>query len=93
MNQRYLDAAHAMQSGVAMMMNYKPQETEPKHLRVGINSAMVDNAAVAKLLIKKGIITEQEYNDAVTEEMELEAKRYEEAVNAHLGGNTNIKLG
>ena len=39
--QRYLDAAHAMQTGVAFTMHQDSSQTDPKHLRVGINSAMV----------------------------------------------------
>lgn len=33
--ERYIRAAHAMQSGVAFSM--PSAETEPKHLRVGLN--------------------------------------------------------
>ena len=50
--QRYDAAAHAMQSGVAFEIGAGvSRETEPKHLRVGVNSAMVDSAALAALLI------------------------------------------
>jgi 2-polyprenyl-6-methoxyphenol hydroxylase-like FAD-dependent oxidoreductase len=75
-NERYEEAAHAMQSGVAMMMNFDPSETTPKHLRVGVNSAMSDVAGVARLLISKGIITEDEYVAALADEMERERDRY-----------------
>ena len=54
----YEEAAHAMQSSVAHEMNlpHRQAPTEPKHLRVGVNTAMVDHAALAYLLIQKGII-------------------------------------
>ena len=48
---RYVKAAHAMQSGVAVCMERGTAETTPKHLRVGVNSAMVNDAAIARLLI------------------------------------------
>jgi hypothetical protein len=75
---RYTDLAHAMQSGVALKMNYDAAETTPKHLRVGVNSAMCDHAALARLLIEKGIITEAEYRQAITDEMAREVERYKE---------------
>ena len=74
---RYVKAAHAMQSGVAVCMERGTAETTPKHLRVGVNSAMVNDAAIARLLIGKGIITLAEYEGAVADEMEREVKRYE----------------
>ena len=82
----YADAVHAMQTGVAYeMSNYRPSSatdpdlaTSPKHLRVGINSALCDNAALARLLVDKGIITEEEYAEAVRIEMCREVDRYEE---------------
>lgn len=71
-------AQHAMQSGVAMKMQIEPGETEPKHLRVGINAAMVGNAAAVQLLIAKGVITEEEYFTALADGMEREKRLYEQ---------------
>src|SRR5207244_2000112 len=34
--------SHAMQAGVALLMQRDPDETSPKHLRVGINVALAD---------------------------------------------------
>lgn len=84
---RYLAALHAMQSGVAMEMNYDPASTTPKHLRVGVNSAMSDTGALAKLLVDKGVITEQEYYTAVADGMERERDRYTRRVQDYLGPN------
>lgn len=86
--ERYLVAAHAMQSGVAMEMNHRSQPTEPKHLRVGINSALSDMAGLVQLLIKKGIITEAEYLESVAASMEQEKARYE----SHLSKLLNSKI-
>lgn len=88
---RYSEAAHAMQSGVAHEMNTnhlhpeRDPATQPKHLRVGVNSALVNDAALAKLLIAKGIITLQEYMIAVADEMEEEVQRYEASANKGFG--------
>lgn len=86
----YGQALHAMQSGVAYLMGKEPKETEPKHLRVGVNSAMSDQAGLARLLIKKGVFTEDEYVESVTESMNEEADRYEKRVNQYLGGKAKL---
>lgn len=74
--ERYIRAACAMQTGVAFEMDYNTGPTDPKHLRVGVNSAQVNNAAIAKLLIDKGIITPAEYEKTIADEMEHEVSRY-----------------
>lgn len=90
-HERYEAAAHAMQSGVAMEMNYRSQPTEPKHLRVGINAAMSDMGGLVTLLIEKGVITSEEYIRAVADSMEREKLRYELALSAMTG--TKVTLG
>lgn len=83
-----------MQSGVAMKMNYDTSETSPKHLRVGVNSAMCDQAALVQLLVTKGIITLAEYEAAITAEMGREVERYEAWLNNHYGSSEKkITLG
>ncbi len=89
---RYKLAMHAMQSGVAMKMNYDPSETTPKHLRVGINGAMLEHSALATCLMDKGIFTSDEYEKALADFAEREAKMYQDWLNNHLGTN-NITLG
>ncbi len=74
----YEAAAHRMQTDVALKINNPAMnDTQPKHLRVGINSAMVRHAALAWLLIKKGIITEDEYREEVRLAMNHELSTYE----------------
>jgi hypothetical protein len=90
--ERYEAAAHAMQSGVAMEMNYDTGPTDPKHLRVGVNSALVDSSALAGLLIAKGVITEDEYLEAITAGMEREAEDYQARLRQRFGPDTNITL-
>lgn len=74
--QRYHALGHAMQSGVAFTMPKAPKETEPKHLRVGVNSALVNSSALARLLMDKGLITEREYVEALVAGMEAEVESY-----------------
>jgi hypothetical protein len=90
-NDRYNAACHAMQSGVAMEMQNDPSSTSPKHLRVGVNSAMVDSATIARLLIDRGIFTEAEFRSALADQMEVEKKLYEERLSKWHG--VSIKLG
>lgn len=89
--ERYLAAAHAMQSGVAAKMNIDANDTTPKHLRVGINSAMSDNAALVSLLIEKGLISSEEYTKAIADQMEKERDSYARMLSEHYG--KEIKLG
>ncbi len=86
-NERYHAAAHAMQSGVAQEMEMPGRQTatEPKHLRVGINSAMVDHAGLVGLLVDKGVITTEEYVRCIADAMEAEKLRYEESLSSALG--------
>jgi hypothetical protein len=86
----YKRALHAMQTGVAYDMQNGSQDTQPKHLRVGVNSAHVSSAAIATLLIEKGIFTIGEYEDALAIAMEKEAREYEERLSRDTG--TTIKL-
>ena len=82
---RYRAAAHKMQTGVAFMMERDGTEVSSKHLRVGVNSALVDSGALAQLLIRKGVITEEEYLIAIVEAMEAEADKYEKRVQNAVG--------
>lgn len=84
--ERYLAAAHAMQTGVAFTMHSDPKQTDPKHLRVGINSAMVEHGALMELLLAKGILTTEEYYRALADKMEAEVQSYAEK----LPGNVKL---
>ncbi len=84
--ERYKAAAHAMQSGVAFKMQREPNgDTTPKHLRVGVNSAMVDTSTIVKLLVDKGVITMDEWFKALADGMEAEVKLYESELGVKLG--------
>lgn len=83
----YEQALHGVQSGVAYEHSKGSPDGSPKHLRVGINSAHVNNAAIARLLIDKNIITMDEYEEAVRVEMVHELERYE----ARAGNNIKFR--
>lgn len=89
---RYRVAAHAMQTGVAFANPEGTGDQTPKHLRVGVNSAMVEHSALAHLLMRKGVITEEEYYTALADGMEQEAERYRSELQARHPG-TKITLG
>lgn len=89
--QRYESLMHAIQTGVATEMGLGSKDTTPKHLRVGINSGLVNQAGLVNLLVQKGIITEDEYFDAIITEAEAEVKRYEDRLFEKTG--TTIHLG
>ena len=95
---RYKAAAHGMQSGVALQRQKEiergipedERETGPKHLRVGVNSAMADHGALVELLISKNVLTREEYFEAITNAMERERASYEEALSKALGANITL---
>ena len=86
----YYELCHAMQSGVASKMEYDDRETQPKHLRVGVNSALVSNGALVALLIDKGVFTQAEYEAKLNEYMEQEVKRYEVDLSVHFGRDVKL---
>lgn len=84
--QRYVTALHAMQAGVAVEMNYNPAPTTPKHLRVGVNSAMVNDKALVEALVEKGVITMEDYWRHLAEAAEAEAQAYTDRLSDMMGG-------
>lgn len=88
--ERYERAMHAIRSGVATEHGRGSNDGSPKHLRMGVNSALINDAALVRLLIAKGLITEEEYSEAVVEEAEREVKRYEDRLTAALGSKVTL---
>jgi hypothetical protein len=91
-NERYRAALHAMQSGVAFEQarDGPGGDGTPKHLRVGVNSALCDNAALARLLIEKGVFTLDEYEKAQADEMEREVERYRDRIRRKIGADIDL---
>jgi len=57
----YARLGHAIQSGVAYAMEREANQVSPKHLRTGLNCVMADFGSLGRLLIAKGVITQDEY--------------------------------
>lgn len=98
LQRRYEAAAHAVQAGVAMELadderyHNTNSSASPKQLRTGINLAMVSHGALVRLLIAKGILTEEEYFEELVKGVEDEKRLYEERLSARYGGKTKITL-
>jgi hypothetical protein len=75
----YVQALHGMQSGVAYEMGLpdRGSATSAKHLRVGVNSAMIDTAAIVDLLVAKRVFTREEFMEQQRLVANEEVVRYE----------------
>jgi transcription termination factor NusB len=97
LQRRYEAAAHAVQAGVAMELNDDPPSrsgsaVSPKMLRTGLNLAMVKHGALVRVLISKGLFTEEEYFEELVKGVEDEKRLYEERLTQRFGGKTKITL-
>lgn len=90
LKREYARLAHAVQSGVAMEIQLGSKSATPKHLRVGLNLALVQHAAMAELLIEKGWITRREYWSALVETTRVEVERYQDRLRKALDANINL---
>lgn len=81
---RYARHMHGMQAGVAVDAGRGDPSTNPKHLRVGVNSALVDSGTLFRLLIAKGIFTELEFYTTLADVAEEEHMSYEKKIGAKL---------
>ncbi len=88
LREQYRVLMHAVQTGVGYTLGFDSREGTPKNLRVGVNSALINQCAIVKLLINRGIITELEYWEAVVEQTKLEVASYEEKLGAVMGNVT-----
>jgi hypothetical protein len=78
---RYHEAAHKMQTGVRLLLGAgQDVGVSAKHVRVGINSAMVEHSALALILLRNKVISREDYLEALAEAMESEAASYETRV-------------
>lgn len=82
--ERYIAAGHAIQTGVALRLARDNTSGTSKHLRVGIDLRTVDQAALANLLITKGVITEVDYYEALAAQAEIEQAENELALGVKL---------
>jgi hypothetical protein len=100
LSQRLTTLTAQMQSGVAFTQQadwenagiHPTYASELKHLRVGVNSALVQMAALARILERAGICTTEEYLESCCLEMEREVDRYEQYLHKRHPG-VSIKAG
>ena len=78
-----------VQSGILAKMMRWPSFNDmccnPKHIRVGIDSAMVSDRAMFDLLVAKGVFTEEEYAKALRDSAKREADTHEKELGFKLG--------
>jgi hypothetical protein len=82
---------HAIQSGIAYNMQLDPNgETSAKHLRVGVNNALIQHAALIRVLCDSHVILLEKYLEVYVALLEDEKKSYEAQLTTMYG--RNIKL-
>lgn len=79
-SREYERLAHAVQSAIAFDYNKSldaPDTVvrELKHIRTGLNCLMSDLGALGKLLVSKGVFSEQEYFHAILTNLAQEVER------------------
>lgn len=76
----YPAALHGIQTAIKYEMETgQSDKTSPKHLRVGVDSGFINDAALAFLLIEKGVITMEEYAESVRIQANEELAAYQAA--------------
>lgn len=86
----YDSLAHGIQCGIGYLLAKEPNPGTPKHLMVGNCCRAADAAGLVRLLISKGVFTEAEYLEAITNQMKVELKYWEDRISTLYGAN--IKL-
>lgn len=77
--QEYERLAHAIQSAIAYELGLGLDAgATPKHLRVGVDLQRADQGSVVRLLVKKGLITDDEVKEAILEGLHAEVERAEQ---------------
>jgi|HubBroStandDraft_4_1064222.scaffolds.fasta_scaffold1249294_2 hypothetical protein len=87
---RYLAAAHAVQTAIGYSLVKSPSEGSPKHLRVGIDTMKVEQSALATMLIEKGVFTLDEYQKAIADAMEREVSLRADDLSRQMGGKISL---
>ena len=82
---------HGIQTGIMFEMKHGCTDTQPKHLRVGVNSALINDAALVRLLAKKCLITMDEYKEEVRLEANRELDRYEDRIFVEHGVKVTLR--
>ena len=87
---RYMALSHAMQSGVKYLLQHEAASGGPKHLRVGVNMALTENAALTTLLLEKGLLTARELEERILLFLEKEVESYQARLSELTGGTVTL---
>jgi len=77
---RYVKAQHALHTGVEIALTVSSQFGQMKQFRAEFVTLTSDVSALVKLLIKKGVITLDEYDKAAADEIEADVKEFQETL-------------
>jgi hypothetical protein len=76
----YVEAAHGVQTAMALEQSQGGKSLTPKHLRTGLNLRAADTLGLVCLLMDKGVFTEEEYLEYIrlsaNHEVALEEARH-----------------
>ena len=86
----YARLGHAIQTGVMYELEYDQRSGTPKHLRTGVNMVLVQVGALVRVLVAKGLITLEEYEQELLAGLEAEKKAYEERLSEKYGGKITL---
>lgn len=82
----YRRAAHALQTATKLLAQYKPPADRYLDNRMGLNTALAEAYGMAKLLMEKGIISQEEYETAMLSAVEEEVERHKRWIEEATGG-------
>jgi hypothetical protein len=91
LNDHYMRHAHAVQSGVAALLEMDETYATPKDMRTGIDCSKADMGGLVELLIQKGIFTDIEYMEAIVASMSRERERLEKDIGERLGRKVTLR--
>lgn len=93
--EEYMQLMHDMQTGVKFIKEHTGDTDESatgsKHLRVGVNSALVSNAALAVTLIEAGVITYEALRDNEIMMLRREVDQYTNEIREILGVDVTLQ--
>lgn len=90
LREEYLSHLHAVQSGIKVKIDLGDDFATSKHLRVGVDSAMVSDRALVSLLVAKGVFTEREYLESLVRAAREERTRTENELSERLGRKVTL---
>jgi hypothetical protein len=89
---------HKIQTGILFTREWEEMQgipddrrsTGPKHLRVGVDQALIEHGALCALLIEKGIIKAKDYYETQIEFLERDVEAYTERLKERFGANFTL---